>query len=269
MRENPAMRAPERRSSTCGARRRRILSPQVVGARHRYSTAALAVLLAAGLLAACGVPRDPEGTLDRVRGGTLRAGISQHEPWTRLGTGQPSGVEVRLVERFARELGATVQWSDGSEAELVAAMEVRELDLMVAGLTADTPWQAKVAITRGYATTRVVVAVPADQPVPDDIAGLRVAVEDGTEAAGLLQEKTDAVPVRVADVTQVRDSAVVVDEWLVDVLGLKDTGVHLHTAEHVMATPLGENAFLARLERFLIAHQGEVPALLDAEARTP
>jgi polar amino acid transport system substrate-binding protein len=263
------MHAPARRSRTRGAGRRRILPPPAIEARHRDVTAALAVVLAAVLLAACGVPRDPEGTLDRVRGGTLRAGISQHEPWTRLGAGQPSGVEVRLVERFARELGATVQWTDGSEAELVAAMQVRELDLLVAGLTADTPWQTKVAITRGYATTRVVVAVPADQPVPADIAGLRVAVEDGTEAAGLLEEKTDAVPVRVPDVTQVRDSAVAVDEWLVDLLGLKDTGVHLHKAEHVMATPLGENAFLTRLERFLIAHQGEVPALLDAEARAP
>jgi polar amino acid transport system substrate-binding protein len=262
------MHVPERRSRTRRARRRRILPPPAIEARHRYVTAALAVVLAAVLLAACGVvPRDPEGTLDRVRGGTLRAGISQHEPWTRLEDGRPSGVEARLVERFAEELGATVQWTDGSEAELVAAMQVRELDLLVAGLTADTPWQAKVAITRGYATTRVVVAVPADQPLPDDIAGLRVAVEDGTEAAGLLEEKTDAVPVRVPDVTRVRDSAVAVDEWLVDVLGLKDTGVHLHKAEHVMAAPLGENAFLARLERFLIAHQGEVSSLLRAEAR--
>jgi hypothetical protein len=33
-----------------------------------------------------------------------------------------------------------------------------------------------------------------------------------------------------------------------------------------MATPMGENAFLVRLERFLIAHQDEVPALLDAAA---
>jgi polar amino acid transport system substrate-binding protein len=227
-----------------------------------------AAVVVAVVLAGCGVPRDPEGTLDRVRGGTLRVGISQSEPWTRLGAGRPSGVEVRLVERFAAELGATVRWVDGSEADLVAALEVRELDLVVAGLTADTPWQAKAAITRGYATTRVVVAVPAGQPVPDDVAGLRVAVEDGTEAAGILEEKTDAVPVRVPDVAQVRNSPVVVDDWLLDLLGLRDTGVHLHKSEHVMAAPLGENAFLARLERFLIAHQGEVPALLDAEART-
>lgn len=222
----------------------------------------LAVL--ALLPAGCGIPRDPEGTLERVRGGTLRAGITASAPWTTLEEGRPGGVEVELVERFAGELGARVEWVDGSEADLMAALEMRELDLVVGGLTADTPWQAKAAITRSYATTRVVVAVPSSQPVPEDIAGLRVAVEDGTEEAGILEDKTDAIAVRVPDVTDVRGSAVAIEEWRLADLDLRDTGVHLSRSKHVMATPMGENAFLVRLERFLIAHQGEVPALLDA-----
>ncbi len=224
-------------------------------------------LLVAVVAAGCGIPRDPESTLDRVREGTLRAGITASEPWTTLEDGRPGGVEVRLVERFAEELGTRVEWVDGSEAELIRALEVRELDLVVGGLTADTPWQSKAAITRSYATTRVVVAVPASQPVPDDIAGLRVAVEAGSDAAGILEDKTDAIAVQVPDVTQVRGSAVAIDDWLLDNLGLRDTGVHLSKAKHVMATPMGENAFLVRLERFLIGHQAEVPALLDAAAR--
>jgi polar amino acid transport system substrate-binding protein len=232
-------------------------------ARAVLVTAALVAVLAAG----CGVPRDPESTLDTVRGGTLRAGITASDPWTTLEGGRPGGVEVELVERFARELGARVEWVDGSEADLIGALEVRELDLVVGGLTADTPWQRKAAITRSYATTRVVVAVPASQPPPDDIAGVRVAVEAGTDAAGILEEKTDAIPVRVPDVTQVKGSAVAVDEWLLADLDLRDTGVHLIKTKHVMATPLGENAFLVRLERFLIANQADVPALLDAETR--
>jgi polar amino acid transport system substrate-binding protein len=235
----------------------------VQAARAVLVTAALVAVLAAG----CGVPRDPESTLDTVRGGTLRAGITASDPWTTLEGGRPGGVEVELVERFAGELGARVEWVDGSEADLIGALEVRELDLVVGGLTADTPWQAKAAITRSYATTRVVVAVPASQPPPDDIAGVRVAVEAGTDAAGILEEKTDAIPVRVPDVTQVKGSAVAVDEWLLADLDLRDTGVHLIKTKHVMATPLGENAFLVRLERFLIANQADVPALLDAETR--
>jgi polar amino acid transport system substrate-binding protein len=246
---------------------RRPTRPPVAGTRLPGTVpAVLAVVAVAAVLAAgCGIPRDPESTLDRVRGGTLRAGITASEPWTTLEGGRPGGVEVELVERFATELGARVEWVDGSEADLIGALEVRELDLVVGGLTADTPWQAKAAITRSYATTRVVVAVPTSQPPPDDIAGLRVAVEAGTDAAGILEDKTDAVPVRVPDVTQVKGSAVAIDEWLLDDLDLADTGVHLSKAKHVMATPLGENAFLVRLERFLIGHQDEVPALLDAE----
>ena len=249
MRENPTMRSP------------RTVGPP----RSGLAALVVAVLLAVGA-AGCGIPRDPEGTLDRVRGGTLRAGITASEPWTTLEGGRPGGVEVELVEQFAHELGAKVEWVDGSEAELIGALEVRELDLVVGGLTADTPWQSKAAITRSYATTRVVVAVPASQPPPGDIAGLRVAVEAGSDAARILEDKTDAVPVRVPDVTRVKGSAVAVDEWLLDNLGLRDTGVHLSKAKHVMATPLGENAFLVRLERFLIAHQAQVPALLDAAA---
>jgi polar amino acid transport system substrate-binding protein len=247
MPENPTMRSP------------RTVGPPRSG---------LAALIVAALLVVgaggCGIPRDPESTLDRVRGGTLRAGITASEPWTTLEGGRPGGVEVALVERFAHELGAKVEWVDGSEAELIGALEVRELDLVVGGLTADTPWQSKAAITRSYATTRVVVAVPASQPPPGDIAGLRVAVQAGSDAAGILEDKTDAVAVRVPDVTRVTGSAVAVNEWLLDNLGLRDTGVHLSKAKHVMATPLGENAFLVRLERFLIAHQGDVPGLLDA-----
>jgi polar amino acid transport system substrate-binding protein len=240
-------------------------------ARAAGAKAARAVLVTAGLVAVlaagCGVPRDPESTLDTVRGGTLRAGITASDPWTTLEGGRPGGVEVELVERFARELGARVEWVDGSEANLIGALEVRELDLVIGGLTADTPWQRKAAITRSYATTRVVVAVPASQPPPDDIAGVRVAVEAGTDAAGILEEKTDAIPVRVPDVTKVKGSAVAIDEWLLADLDLRDTGVHLIKTKHVMATPLGENAFLVRLERFLIANQADVPALLDAETR--
>ena len=247
MPENPTMRSP------------RTVGPP----RSGLAALIVAVLLVVGA-GGCGIPRDPESTLDRVRGGTLRAGITASEPWATLERGRPGGVEVELVEQFAHELGAKVEWVDGSEAELIGALEVRELDLVVGGLTADTPWQSKAAITRSYATTRVVVAVPSSQPPPGDIAGLRVAVEAGSDAAGILEDKTDAVPVRVPDVTQVKGSAVAVDEWLLDNLGLRDTGVHLSKAKHVMATPLGENAFLVRLERFLIAHQAQVPGLLDA-----
>src|SRR3712207_7643050 len=44
-------------------------------------SAALASLLAL-VAAACDLPRDPEGTLQRVRGGTMRVGVVERRPWT-------------------------------------------------------------------------------------------------------------------------------------------------------------------------------------------
>jgi hypothetical protein len=63
------------------------------------------------------------------------------------------------------------------------------------------------------------------------------------------------IPVGVPDVTQVKGSAVAVEEWPLGDLDLADTDVQPTSSEHAMATRLGENAFLVRQERFLLAHQ--------------
>ena len=109
------------------------------------------------LLVGCDLPRDPEGTLDRVRGGTLRVGVTAREPWTnweRTGRDRrPTGIEVELVERFARELDAEILWVRGSESELFTSLEQFDVDLVVGGLTDDTPWSDRIALSRTFAET--------------------------------------------------------------------------------------------------------------------
>ena len=109
-------------------------------------------LLVLGVLAgaACGLPRDADGTLDRVRGGTLRVGVSTAPPWVTDSLGALGGVEVRLVEDLARSLDARPSWTRGREAELMEALHARELDLVVGGLTAEEPWAKQVAFTHPY-----------------------------------------------------------------------------------------------------------------------
>ena len=117
------------------------------------SSAAALLLLATG----CDLPRDPEKTLDRVRGGTLRVGVSAHEPWTDWkGDGsdrRPVGIEVELAEQFAKEIDAEVHWVRGSEGELLTALENFDLDLVAAGLTDDTPWKDRVGLSRTFVET--------------------------------------------------------------------------------------------------------------------
>lgn len=149
---------------------------------------ALAMLgVAAVMLGGCaaGIPRDPDGTLERVTDGTLRVGVSHNPPWTDTHTGRsPAGTEVRLVEQFAERLDADVDWTESTEATLVDALHRGELDLVIAGFADDTPWSEKAAVTRPY---------------------------------------TESVD---------------------------DQG---RRRSHVMVAPMGENAFLVELERFLSA----------------
>ncbi|MCO1659786.1 transporter substrate-binding domain-containing protein [Pseudonocardia humida] len=151
-----------------------------------------ALITAVLLLAGCGtvrIPADPDGTLDRVRGGVLRVGVSPHEPWTTLTTGEePGGIEPDLVRGWTAGLGARAVWTVGGEQALVQAMERGELDLVIGGITADTPWTDMAAITQPFTTSQG---------------------PDGPQ-------------------------------------------------EHVMLAPMGENAFLVELERYLLAQEVQV-----------
>ncbi len=110
-------------------------------------------------LAGCSatIPNDPDGTLDRVSGGgILRVGVSPSPPWTDLPDGpdgEPAGTEVELVEEFARTIDAEVQWAPGGEEELIGQLERGELDLVIGGLTARSPWAEKAALTYRYTET--------------------------------------------------------------------------------------------------------------------
>jgi polar amino acid transport system substrate-binding protein len=221
----------------------------------------LAVCLALlGFAVSCEIPRDPDGTLERVSRGTLRVGITENDPWV-IVNGDPTGVEVTLVDGFARQLGGEIEWVDGNEADLIGALEFRELDLVIGGITSDTPWAQQAAITAQYHEVVLLVAVPKGDDPPEDIDGLEVVVEANTEAAGLVEDK-GAVPKRVQEIESV-EGPVAVEDYLLEKLGAKSTGQVLARYKHVMAAPPGENAFLVRLERYLRSRRSEISGLLQ------
>jgi Bacterial extracellular solute-binding proteins, family 3 len=115
------------------------------------------------LLTSCGLPKDPEGTLERVEGSAMRVGITDRPPWTVVTEGEPRGVEPALVEELARELGSEIEWVDGSESEILEEIELGHLDLAVGGFTADSPWAKQVTFIQPYFTLgedEHVMAVP-------------------------------------------------------------------------------------------------------------
>ena len=119
--------------------------------RMSVSMAGLAAFVTMALVGCGELPRDPEGTLERARGGVLRAGAVAAEPWVVVGPdGIPSGPEPELVEAFARSIDARVEWRVGGPDEVLHAIERRELDVAVGGFTKKSPWAAHVGMTRPW-----------------------------------------------------------------------------------------------------------------------
>lgn len=113
----------------------------------------LGICLSVGaVLQACSdYPQDPSKTLHKVEGGTLVVGYSENPPWVVKASPEPTGIEPELVKAFARKLHARVQWRNNTEQVLFEDLEKKRVDLVVAGLTDDTPWtKEKVGFTRPF-----------------------------------------------------------------------------------------------------------------------
>ena len=120
-----------------------------MSARLRGALVAVAMTTA---LAGCGisVPVDPDGTLQSVSGGELRVGVSVDEGLAEVTAGALTGPLIDVTSAFAESLDAEVRWTVGSEETLVVMLEDGDLDLVVGGLTDQTPWADRVGVTRGY-----------------------------------------------------------------------------------------------------------------------
>lgn len=113
-----------------------------------YAGLALAALLP---LASCGLPKDSEGTTERILGSrVLRVGVSENSPWVDGSGPEPGGIEPELIRNFAKSLGARVEWVRNGETPLLEALEERKLDLVAGGIKSDTPWKGSLGVSQVY-----------------------------------------------------------------------------------------------------------------------
>lgn len=227
----------------------------------------IAALSACALIvasAACGsVPRDPEHTLDKVTNEhRLRVGVVESRPWVVRTGGEPAGVEPELVRRFARSLGATVQWFWGANQPHFEALERFELDLVIADLDAKNPWAKRIGLTKPYFEEQVAVGVPPELQVAASLEGEKLAVLAGDVTVAYVR-KRGAIPMPQTDISRGSGPAAA-PVWRLQQIGFKVTKFHLFDRNHVMAVPPGENGWLKRLSEFLAQHKNDVVPLLEA-----
>jgi polar amino acid transport system substrate-binding protein len=225
---------------------------------RRILVSALLLVLAC---AACGLPRDAKGTLDRVRGGRMRVGVVVDTPWVTDSAGAVGGVEAALVGEVARGLHATPQWVPGTESKLMESLKSGQLDLVIGGLDAKTPWSKEVGLTKPFYTDSIVVGASPGTAQPATLKHARVYVASGDPAGGYV-EKKGAVPVYVGDLERAGPGLVAAPSWRLGQIHRAPTGIQLHTQPHVMAAAPGENAWLLHVDTVLQARMDRVPGLL-------
>jgi polar amino acid transport system substrate-binding protein len=137
--------------------------------------------------------------------------------------------------------------------------------VVIAGVTAKSPYKKEASLTRPYVKTELVVGVLPGSDPPDDLDGVEVVVEAGDEAGGLVERKTDADVTRVQTIGDVRGRAAALEEFFLEDLGLEQHGDRLKLDKHVIALRLGENAFLVELERYLLNNEDRIEDLLREE----
>jgi polar amino acid transport system substrate-binding protein len=111
-------------------------------------------LLLCVCLAACdGLPRhypeDPQGTLERVHGGTMRVGVAHDPPFVLL-AGEPQGPEADLIRAYARSVDARIAWNRSGHDVLMRELEGHRLDAVIGGHAKDSPWSKRVSTSRPF-----------------------------------------------------------------------------------------------------------------------
>ncbi|ARS34544.1 hypothetical protein CA264_03295 [Pontibacter actiniarum] len=208
------------------------------------------------LLVGCdNYPRDPEHTLENVKGHVLRVGVASNGKWAQADGASPSGIEVELVKGFAKELGAEIEWLPDAQSNILEKVEVHELDMAIGGFTKTSPWVKHLAFSQPHHTEKIKVGTLPSRTLPEEIEDLPVHVRRNSQAAVYVKKK-EGQPVYV-DQLQPGPYLVAATEEELQQLGLRVSDYTLHKEEYVVAIPKGENAFLMRLDKYIDKHSHE------------
>lgn len=100
----------------------------------------VSLCLAGAGLAGCDLPRDPEGTLESVKGRELRVGI--------LHGGADSAGDRPVAERLAASLGARAVYVEGDAHALFESLQHGGLHLVIGGVPRSTPFAPHLGLSK-------------------------------------------------------------------------------------------------------------------------
>jgi polar amino acid transport system substrate-binding protein len=99
-----------------------------------------AALLVGSGLAGCDLPRDPEGTMQAVRGRELRVGV--------LNFGVNAENDRPIVERLAASIGSKAIYVDGDAHALFEDLKRGRIHLVIGGVPKSTPFAKELGLSK-------------------------------------------------------------------------------------------------------------------------
>jgi polar amino acid transport system substrate-binding protein len=125
--------------------------------------------LCAAAVVGCGIPRDIAHTTAEARSrGHVRAGAVAGAATIEIAAdGRPAGPEVDAIAAFAASLDLEVRWEIAAEHDLMRLLGRRQLDVVVGGVEASSPYARLLGMSAPLAAAAdgelLVAAVPSGE----------------------------------------------------------------------------------------------------------
>jgi len=165
---------------------------------------AIVLVLALALSLFAGCAKKSYRTVEEIKksGKIVMMTNAQFEPYEYIAGGKIVGADIELAQMVADALGVTLEIIDMDFDGLVDALSSGKGDFIAAGMTNTEERAKKVDFSIEYVRNGLLIVVPADSDIksPDDLAGLRIAVQEGTTSdTYVTDEIADAEVMRYKD----------------------------------------------------------------------
>lgn len=169
-----------------------------MGMMKNVWTGMMAVAVSAALLTGCGEKKDETATTGQTETPQktyIIATDTTFAPFEFLdANGKYVGIDVDLLAAIAQDQGFKYELRPLGFNAAVAALESRQVDAVIAGMSITPERQQKYDFTEPYYDSGVVMAIKANNTAIksyEDLRGKQVAVKSGTEGAAFAESISD------------------------------------------------------------------------------
>lgn len=192
---------------------------------------------------------------------------AEFPPFEYLENGEITGFDMELIQEMGKIMDADIKIVDMSFDGLLPALQMKKVDLVIAGMTATEERQKTVAFTQPYYTaSQVIIVKDGNQDIKsfDDLKGKEVAVMLGftgdtvvSEIEGVKVERFNAAYAGIMALNADKVDAVVLDSepaknYVQQNSGLKIVEAASAKEEYAIALRKNDKELLENVEKALV-----------------